>query len=74
MNLKRFGVLGWPVAHSRSPQIHHAAYEALGLDGWRYQKLPVPPDLFEETVRALPAAGSARTVSANSSGGTGRRW
>ena len=53
----RFGVLGWPVAHSRSPQIHQAAYEALGLDGWRYQKLPVPPELFEETVRALPAAG-----------------
>jgi shikimate dehydrogenase len=45
------------VAHSRSPAIHHAAYEALGLDGWRYQKLPVPPELFEETVRALPAAG-----------------
>ena len=57
MRLKRFGVLGWPVAHSRSPQIHHAAYEALGLDGWRYQRLPVPPDAFEETVRALPGAG-----------------
>jgi shikimate dehydrogenase len=54
---KRFGVLGWPVAHSRSPQIHHAAYEALGLDGWRYQRLPVPPELFDETVRALHAAG-----------------
>jgi shikimate dehydrogenase len=53
----RFGVLGWPVAHSRSPQIHQAAYEALGLDGWRYQLLPVPPELFEETVRALPRAG-----------------
>jgi shikimate dehydrogenase len=53
----RFGVLGWPVAHSLSPQIHHAAYEALGLEDFRYQRLPVPPELFEETVRALPAAG-----------------
>ncbi len=53
----RFGVLGWPVAHSRSPQIHHAAYDALGLAGWRYQRLPVPPELFAETVRALPRAG-----------------
>jgi shikimate dehydrogenase len=53
----RFGVLGWPVAHSRSPQIHHAAYDALGLEDFRYQRLPVPPELFEETVRALPAAG-----------------
>ena len=56
---RRYGVLGWPVAHSRSPQIHHAAYAALGLDGWRYQRLPVPPEAFDETVRALPAAGFA---------------
>jgi len=53
----RLGVLGWPVAHSRSPAIHAAAFAALGLDGWRYQLLPVPPDLFVETVRALPGAG-----------------
>ena len=50
------GVLGHPVGHSRSPAIHNAAYEALGLD-WRYVKLPVPPERFEETVRALPASG-----------------
>ena len=55
--MRRYGVLGWPVAHSRSPQIHQAAYDALGLDGWRYQRLPVPPELFDETVRALPGAG-----------------
>ena len=51
------GVCGWPVAHSRSPQMHNAALAAAGLDGWRYLRLPLPPDLFEETVRALPAAG-----------------
>lgn len=51
------GVLGWPVRHSRSPAMHEAGYAALGLDGWRYQLLPVPPELFEETVRALPGAG-----------------
>jgi shikimate dehydrogenase len=33
-----------------------AAFEELGLD-WRYQRLPVPPELFEETVRALPGSG-----------------
>jgi shikimate dehydrogenase len=57
--LQRFGVLGWPVSHSRSPAIHRAAYEALGLTDWHYQRLPVPPEVFEETVRALPAAGFA---------------
>jgi shikimate dehydrogenase len=51
------GVCGWPVAHSRSPQMHNAALAAAGLDGWRYLRLPLPPELFEETVRALPAAG-----------------
>jgi shikimate dehydrogenase len=50
------GVLGFPVAHSRSPVMQNAAFRALGLD-WRYVKLPVPPERFEETVRALPASG-----------------
>lgn len=46
----RYGVLGWPVAHSRSP----AMFRALGV---AYQLLPVPPALFAETVRALGPAG-----------------
>ncbi len=49
------GVAGWPVAHSRSPDIQHAALRAAGLRDWRYVRLPLPPHLFEETVRALPA-------------------
>jgi shikimate dehydrogenase len=53
----RLGVLGWPVAHSRSPQMHNAALQAVGLSDWRYQLLPVPPELFAETVAALPQAG-----------------
>jgi shikimate dehydrogenase len=51
------GVCGWPVAHSRSPQMHNAALAAAGLDDWRYLRLPLPPELFAETVRALPATG-----------------
>jgi shikimate dehydrogenase len=51
------GVCGWPVAHSRSPAMHEAALAAVGLEGWRYLKLPLPPELFAETIRALPAAG-----------------
>lgn len=52
----RFGVAGYPVAHSRSPQMHEAAYAKFGLDA-EYQRLPIPPELFEETVRALPGSG-----------------
>ena len=57
MTAVRLGVLGWPVGHSRSPAIHNAALAALGMAGWRYQALPVPPHLFAETVRALPGSG-----------------
>jgi shikimate dehydrogenase len=39
--------------------MHNAALRAVGLDDWRYQHLPVPPELFAETVRALHGAGFA---------------
>ncbi|WP_445150203.1 shikimate dehydrogenase [Baekduia sp. Peel2402] len=55
--MKRLGVLGWPVAHSRSPRMQNAALIECGLKDWHYQRLPVPPEVFEETVRGLPAAG-----------------
>ncbi|MDQ6851226.1 MAG: shikimate dehydrogenase [Actinomycetota bacterium] len=45
------------MAHSRSPAMHNAALAAVGLESWRYQLLPVPPERFAETVVALPGAG-----------------
>jgi shikimate-5-dehydrogenase len=44
----RAAVLGSPVAHSLSPVLHGAAYRALGLDGWSY-------DRHECDEAALPA-------------------
>jgi shikimate-5-dehydrogenase len=32
-------VLGSPIAHSLSPALHLAAYQAMGLDGWSYQAI-----------------------------------
>ncbi len=58
--MPRLGVLGWPVAHSRSPAMHNAALAALGMRDWHYQRLPVPPALFAETVRALARSGLPR--------------
>jgi shikimate dehydrogenase len=55
--MHRLGVLGWPVAHSRSPAMHNAALAALGLNDWHYQLLPVPPTLFDQTTSALPQSG-----------------
>jgi shikimate dehydrogenase len=41
---KKAAVLGSPIAHSRSPQLHLAAYRALGLDGWTYQRIECGAD------------------------------
>jgi shikimate dehydrogenase len=55
---RRAGVIGHPIAHSRSPQMHNAAYAALGLD-WQYEAIDVPRASLEAFVRALPASGMA---------------
>ena len=54
--IPRYGVVGYPVSHSRSPAIHAAAYAQLGIAA-DYQRLPVPPPLLNETIRALAASG-----------------
>lgn len=51
MSADRLAVWGDPIAHSRSPQLHSAAYRTLGLD-WDYGR------------RRVDAAGFARTLSA----------
>lgn len=50
------GVIGWPVRHSRSPDIHNAAYRALGLD-WLYVALPVPPGQVPLALAGMRALG-----------------
>ncbi|MEV2245956.1 shikimate dehydrogenase [Streptomyces sp. NPDC049970] len=39
--LRRAAVLGSPIAHSLSPDLHRAAYAALGLDSWSYERFDV---------------------------------
>jgi len=50
------GLLGDPVAHSRSPQIHNAAFAACGLD-YVYVPLPVAPAGLPAAVAGLRALG-----------------
>ena len=52
------GVIGWPVEHSRSPQMHNAAYAALGMD-WAYVAMPVEPARLEQALRGAAALGFA---------------
>ncbi len=49
-----FGVVGWPVAHSRSPAFHNARFAEHGYDGV-YLPLPVPSEWehFKASIGAL---------------------
>lgn len=60
----RAGVIGWPVAHSRSPKLHGAWLARYNING-EYLRLPVPPAELAQTLRTLPAqnfAGANLTI------------
>ncbi len=49
----RAAVLGDPIAHSLSPVLHNAAYEALGLSDWHYGRARVSEDSLVEFLHGL---------------------
>jgi shikimate dehydrogenase len=58
--MPKLAVLGQPISHSRSPAIHNAALEELGLaPEWSYEAIELSPEEFEDRVRAMPAEGFA---------------
>jgi shikimate dehydrogenase len=50
------GIMGWPVAHSRSPLLHGFWLNETGVDGV-YVPLPVRPEHLADALRALPLLG-----------------
>lgn len=48
------GLLGWPVAHSRSPVIHNYWLARYGIPG-RYTLFPVPPEKLADALKGLAA-------------------
>ena len=50
---RRAAILGRPVAHSRSPRLHLAAYRALGLDGWTYDRIECGAEELPSVVGGL---------------------
>jgi len=57
-NFALAGLMGWPVAHSRSPDIHNHWMAEHQLRG-AYVLLPVSPGTLEQALRALPVLGFA---------------
>jgi len=52
-------VLGSPIAHSLSPVLHQAAYDALGLTDWTYRAIECTEPELSATLTALDAEGMA---------------
>ncbi|MFD0441117.1 shikimate dehydrogenase [Streptomyces chartreusis] len=61
---RRAAVLGKPIAHSLSPVLHRAAYEALGLVDWSYDRFEVDEATLPGFVSELGAkwAGLSLTM------------
>ncbi len=58
--MNRLAVIGHPVAHSLSPAMHTAAFEALGIaDEWSYDAVDVSREGFGEGLDELWASGYA---------------
>ena len=56
-------VLGKPIEHSLSPLLHRAAYQALGLTGWRYTAIECAEDELSRVLAEHPdAAGFSCTM------------
>ena len=53
---KLAGVMGWPVAHSKSPRLHGFWLGLHGIDG-AYLALPVRPEAFETALKSLADLG-----------------
>jgi len=55
---KLAGIMGWPVAHSRSPVLHGYWLKEYGIDG-AYVPMAVKPENLRRALQALPALGFA---------------
>ncbi|GAB3797857.1 shikimate dehydrogenase [Humibacter antri] len=52
---RELAVLGSPIAHSKSPDLHDAAYRVLGLP-WSYERAEIAPDELADFVHDRPDA------------------
>lgn len=50
------GVIGWPIAHSRSPKLHGHWLTRYGIAG-HYVPIPVAPEHLAEVLRSMPRMG-----------------
>jgi shikimate dehydrogenase len=51
--IRKVCVIGWPIAHSRSPLIHNYWIKLHGIEDAVYERLAVRPEDLNETLRSL---------------------
>jgi shikimate dehydrogenase len=54
--MQKYGVIGYPLTHSLSPQIHNCAFKKLKIDAV-YEKIEIAPENFTESIGQLKSAG-----------------
>lgn len=59
---RRCAVLGDPISHSLSPLLHRSAYAALGLDGWRYDRVRMDADGLANFIHGLDPSWSGLSL------------
>ncbi|MBR3746943.1 MAG: shikimate dehydrogenase [Selenomonadaceae bacterium] len=65
LEIKNFGILGYPVVHSMSPQVYAAAFKAAGLKNYTYIPIPIQPGklmLAVEGIKGLNFRGVNVTI------------
>jgi shikimate dehydrogenase len=50
--MKKYCLIGWPLKHSLSPDIHNFAFKKLEIDAL-YEKFEINPDNFEQDIKTL---------------------
>ena len=50
--MKKYAILGWPLKHSLSPQIHNPAFKELGINA-EYEKVEINPNNFTTEIYDL---------------------
>ena len=60
---RRLAVIGDPISHSRSPELHLAAYRALGLE-WSYERIEVAAGTLDRTLSGRGAGWRGVSVTA----------
>ncbi|MBQ6296698.1 MAG: shikimate dehydrogenase [Selenomonadaceae bacterium] len=57
LEIKNFGIMGYPVGHSLSPQMYNATFQALGFVNYNYILLPVHAGKLYMAVESIKGLG-----------------